>query len=356
MRPMKQTSDISAVLIEWYGRHFRPLPWRETSDPYLIWLSEVILQQTRVAQGLDYFRRFASRFPDVRSLAAATEDEVLKLWQGLGYYSRARSLHAAARRVAERFDGVFPTGYDDVRSLPGVGDYTASAVCSIAYGQPCAVVDGNVYRVLSRLTDADVPTDTAAGKRHYARTGPLAARRVASGPAQSGGHGVRRVAVRAGEPRLRMLPVTRPLSFAGSRHGGRPSSEAGEKGGGPPLLQLSARSLRRLDAAGEADRPRYLAQSVRVSVDRDARAVDFGELQRTARWREWFDEAGDVRVSGMLPMPRHVLSHRVIHACFYRVDLPTWPAGLSSFLKVLSSEISRYPVSRLTELYLERGE
>ena len=165
---MKQTSDISAVLIEWYGRHFRPLPWRETSDPYLIWLSEVILQQTRVAQGLDYFRRFASRFPDVRSLAAATEDEVLKLWQGLGYYSRARSLHAAARRVAERFDGVFPTGYDDVRSLPGVGDYTASAVCSIAYGQPCAVVDGNVYRVLSRLTDADVPTDTAAGKRYYA--------------------------------------------------------------------------------------------------------------------------------------------------------------------------------------------
>ena len=92
MRPMKQTSDISAVLIEWYGRHFRPLPWRETSDPYLIWLSEVILQQTRVAQGLDYFRRFASRFPDVRSLAAATEDEVLKLWQGLGYYSRARNL------------------------------------------------------------------------------------------------------------------------------------------------------------------------------------------------------------------------------------------------------------------------
>ena len=173
MRPMKQTSDISAVLIEWYGRHFRPLPWRETSDPYLIWLSEVILQQTRVAQGLDYFRRFASRFPDVRSLAAATEDEVLKLWQGLGYYSRARSLHAAARRVAERFDGVFPTGYDDVRSLPGVGDYTASAVCSIAYGQPCAVVDGNVYRVLSRLTDADVPTDTAAGKRYYAERARL---------------------------------------------------------------------------------------------------------------------------------------------------------------------------------------
>ena len=276
MRPMKQTSDISAVLIEWYGRHFRPLPWRETSDPYLIWLSEVILQQTHVAQGLDYFRRFASRFPDVRSLAAATEDEVLKLWQGLGYYSRARSLHAAARRVAERFDGVFPTGYDDVRSLPGVGDYTASAVCSIAYGQPCAVVDGNVYRVLSRLTDADVPTDTAAGKRYYAERARSLLDESRPGLHD---HGVRRVAVRAGEPRLRMLPVTRPLSFVGSRHGGRPSSEAGEKGGGPPLLQLSARSLRRLDAAGEADRPRYLAQSVRVSVDRDAPG---GRFRRTA--------------------------------------------------------------------------
>ena len=114
---MKQTSDISAVLIEWYGRHFRPLPWRETSDPYLIWLSEVILQQTRVAQGLDYFRRFASRFPDVRSLAAATEDEVLKLWQGLGYYSRARNLQKAARQIMDDFGGGFPSTYEDIHSL-----------------------------------------------------------------------------------------------------------------------------------------------------------------------------------------------------------------------------------------------
>ena len=207
---MKQTSDISAVLIEWYGRHFRPLPWRETSDPYLIWLSEVILQQTRVAQGLDYFRRFASRFPDVRSLAAATEDEVLKLWQGLGYYSRARSLHAAAHRVAERFDGVFPTGYDDVRSLPGVGDYTASAVCSIAYGQPCAVVDGNVYRVLSRLTDADVPTDTAAGKRYYAERDPT---EIASSP--SGPSTIRTAPIRPA--RLRRTTSSGPARCSTSR-------------------------------------------------------------------------------------------------------------------------------------------
>ena len=121
--------NISDILLDWYARHGRDLPWRRTRDPYRIWLSEVILQQTRVAQGMDYYLRFTERFPDVGSLAAAPEDEVLKLWQGLGYYSRACNLHAAARQVAERFGGVFPRSYDEVRSLRGVGDYTAAAVC-----------------------------------------------------------------------------------------------------------------------------------------------------------------------------------------------------------------------------------
>ena len=119
--------NISDILLDWYARHGRDLPWRRTRDPYRIWLSEVILQQTRVAQGMDYYLRFTERFPDVGSLAAAPEDEVLKLWQGLGYYSRACNLHAAARQVAERFGGVFPRSYDEVRSLRGVGDYTAAA-------------------------------------------------------------------------------------------------------------------------------------------------------------------------------------------------------------------------------------
>ena len=329
---MKQTSDISAVLIEWYGRHFRPLPWRETSDPYLIWLSEVILQQTRVAQGLDYFRRFASRFPDVRSLAAATEDEVLKLWQGLGYYSRARSLHAAARRVAERFDGVFPTGYDDVRSLPGVGDYTASAVCSIAYGQPCAVVDGNVYRVLSRLTDADVPTDTAAGKRYYAERA-----RSLLDESRPGLHNQAIMEFGAlqcvpANPDCECCPLRDRCLSSGSRHGGRPSSEAGEKGGGPPLLQLSARSLRRLDAAGEADRPRYLAQSVRVSVDRDAPG---GRFRRTAADGS---VAGVVRRGGGCPRFGHAPDAPAcaVAPCDPCLFLSGRPADLAGRIVVLS--------------------
>lgn len=136
-------SEIADKLIDWYGVNGRNLPWRRTRDPYRIWLSEVILQQTRIAQGMDYYLRFVARFPDVGALAAADEDEVLKLWQGLGYYSRARNLHAAARQVVERYGGRFPAAYADVRSLKGVGDYTAAAVCSIAYDAPCAVVDGN---------------------------------------------------------------------------------------------------------------------------------------------------------------------------------------------------------------------
>jgi endonuclease III len=156
---------IAEILLDWYAREGRDLPWRRTRDPYRIWLSEVILQQTRVAQGMEYYLRFTERFPDVASLAAAPEDEVLKLWQGLGYYSRARNLRAAAREVVERFGGVFPRSLDDVRSLRGVGDYTAAAICSAAYDAPCAVVDGNVYRVLSRLFDLAEPIDTTAGKR-----------------------------------------------------------------------------------------------------------------------------------------------------------------------------------------------
>ena len=161
-------NSVADILLDWYAREGRDLPWRRTRDPYRIWLSEVILQQTRVAQGTEYYLRFTERFPDVASLAAAPEDEVLKLWQGLGYYSRARNLHAAARQVVERFGGRFPVALEEVRSLRGVGDYTAAAICSAAYDAPCAVVDGNVYRVLARLFDLDAPIDSTAGKRAFA--------------------------------------------------------------------------------------------------------------------------------------------------------------------------------------------
>lgn len=158
--------DFAYKLLIWYDKNKRILPWRDTHDPYVIWISEIILQQTRVNQGYNYFLRFMENFPDVSALAAASEDEVLKCWQGLGYYSRARNLHHAARQIVGY--GGFPQDYDKIRGLKGVGDYTAAAIVSFAFGLPHAVVDGNVYRVLSRYFGIEDAIDTGVGKKYFA--------------------------------------------------------------------------------------------------------------------------------------------------------------------------------------------
>ena len=156
---------FTEAILKWYQENRRSLPWRGTTDPYPVWLSEIILQQTRIAQGQAYWERFMERFPTVRDLADASEDEVLRLWQGLGYYSRARNLHAAAKQIAAA--GRFPDTLDGIRALKGVGDYTAAAIGSIAFGLPAAVVDGNVYRVLARYFGIAEPIGTPQGKRIF---------------------------------------------------------------------------------------------------------------------------------------------------------------------------------------------
>jgi A/G-specific adenine glycosylase len=151
----------------WYTANSRPLPWRESNNAYLIWLSEIILQQTRVEQGLPYFERFRRQFPTVRHLAEAAEEEVMKCWQGLGYYSRARNLHETARIVAFEHQGVFPDSYAGLLALKGIGPYTAAAIASIAYGEPVPVVDGNVYRFISRYLGITMPIGSPAAQRYF---------------------------------------------------------------------------------------------------------------------------------------------------------------------------------------------
>ena len=170
-------SLLYSRLYAWYEIHHRVLPWRETDDPYAIWLSEIILQQTRVAQGMEYYMRFVARWPRVEDLAAADEAEVLREWQGLGYYSRARNLHKAAQQIVESQESrvksgeqsayVFPKSFEEIRSLPGIGDYTAGAIASFAYDLPYPAMDGNVYRVVARLLDIDEAFDTSAGKKLF---------------------------------------------------------------------------------------------------------------------------------------------------------------------------------------------
>lgn len=161
-------NEIQEILAFWYEKNKRELPWRAHPSPYYVWLSEIILQQTRVNQGLDYFNRFVERWPSLIELADANEEEVLKMWQGLGYYSRARNLHRCARQVAEKHKGIFPDDFEELKKLQGIGDYTAAAIASIAYGKPHAVVDGNVYRVLARLYDIETPINTNEGAKTFA--------------------------------------------------------------------------------------------------------------------------------------------------------------------------------------------
>lgn len=159
--------DFSAIIINWYKKNKRDLPWRNTKNPYHIWLSEIILQQTRVEQGMSYYFAFTEKYPELVDLANANSDEVMKTWQGLGYYSRARNLHATAKYICENLEGNFPTNYKNLLALKGIGPYTAAAIASFAYNECVAVVDGNVYRLLSRYFGISTPIDSTQGKNEF---------------------------------------------------------------------------------------------------------------------------------------------------------------------------------------------
>jgi A/G-specific adenine glycosylase len=160
---------FSDIIVKWYQNNKRKLPWRDTRDPYKIWLSEIILQQTRVVQGLPYYVKFLERYPTVGSLAKASEQDVLRLWQGLGYYTRARNLHKCAKVVYEVNHGKFPQTYQTLLRLPGIGEYTAAAIASFAYREAVAVVDGNVFRVLSRVFGIATPINSPEGKKEFTK-------------------------------------------------------------------------------------------------------------------------------------------------------------------------------------------
>lgn len=167
---MEKCKELLSIIAEFYKSHGRKLPWRENKDPYRVWLSEIMLQQTRVEAVIPYFHRFLSAFPDVHALAEASEQEVLKMWEGLGYYSRARNLHRAAKAIVEQHGGVFPARYEELLALPGVGEYTAAAVGSICFGLPRAAVDGNVLRIWARVFADSRPITDAAVKKEITAT------------------------------------------------------------------------------------------------------------------------------------------------------------------------------------------
>ncbi len=348
--------DFASVLEKWYEEHGRELPWRETGDPYAIWVSEVILQQTRVAQGLGYYERFMGRFPDVRSLAEAEEDEVMRMWQGLGYYSRARNMCAAAREVVERYGGEFPRGYAEVRGLKGIGDYTAAAVCSFAWGMPYAVVDGNVYRVLSRVFGVEEAVDTGKGKRIF---GELADELLDRKRPALYNQAIMDFGALCCTPKVPGCEECPLEGMCVARSEGRVGDlpVKGEKGKVKErffhYVDVRCGEWRLLRRREGRDIWRNLYEYPLIETEE---TVDWEEVAATEVCREWLEGAGEVRLERVVEMPKHVLSHRVIYARFYVVKVERFSDGMAGFVAVKEEELEKYAVSRLIEMYREREQ
>ncbi len=345
--------NIRGILSDWYAQNGRRLPWRETTDPYQIWVSEIILQQTRVNQGMDYFLRFVNRFPDVASLAAADEDDVMRYWQGLGYYSRARNLQAAARQVMQN-GGIFPQTYDEVRALKGVGDYTAAAICSFAYNLPYAVVDGNVYRILSRLLGIDTPIDTTAGKRQFAQLADALLDPLHPGRHNQAMMDFGAVQCLPRNPRCEECPL---VVLCEANLTGRVSML--------PVKQHRTRTTDRYFNYMFARAGEFVFLHKRSGNDIWRNLYEFPLVESdTELTEEQFYAHPDLRsliTPGEEPVfrciqrgGRQVLSHRIIHANFYEVILPSDAKSFGDYLCVPISEIGNYPVHRMIERFLQQ--
>lgn len=343
---------IASILLDWYALRGRDLPWRRTRNPYCIWLSEVILQQTRVAQGMDYYLRFTERWPDVGALAAATEDEVLKCWQGLGYYSRARNLHAAAKKVAEEFGGRFPKEYAAVRSLPGVGDYTAAAICSIAWELPHAVLDGNVFRVLSRLFDVELPIDTAAGRKAFAQLAQTLLDPSRPGRFNQAIMDFGALQCTPAQPRCDECPLAEQcMARAAGTITERPVKQSRTKVSDRWLnyLHVTCGGSTLLVRREERDIWQGLYEFPMLETDGPA---DFMTLTTLPRFRELLGENG-WHLLRSVEMPRHQLSHRTIHATIHRIETPRLTPAAEP-MAIGTETLDDYAVPRLLERYLTK--
>lgn len=346
----EEMNEFGKSIIEWYKENKRELPWRESNDPYLIWISEIILQQTRVVQGYDYFLRFIKRFPDVQTLAEAEEDEVMKYWQGLGYYSRARNLHAAAKSM----NGVFPKTYPEVLALKGVGEYTAAAICSFAYGMPYAVVDGNVYRVLSRYFGIDTPIDSTVGKKLFAA---LAYEMLDKKHPAMYNQGIMDFGA------IQCTPQSPDCLFCPLATGCAAFSQG--LVAKLPVKQHKTKTTNRYFNYIYVRAGAYTYISKRTADDiwknlfelpliESPVALSEEEFLALPAFRAFFAPGETPVVRLVCRDVKHVLSHRVIYANFYEVTMPAESASFGNFMKIKIEEMEQYAVSRLVHAFIEK--
>ena len=343
-------NNFSEILINWYREHKRELPWRESSDPYLIWISEIILQQTRVVQGYDYFIRFIKRFPDVTSLAEADEDEVMKFWQGLGYYSRARNLHAAARSM----NGVFPKTYPEVLALKGVGEYTAAAICSFAYNMPYAVVDGNVYRVLSRYLGIETPIDSTEGKKLFASLAGEFLDKSRPAVYNQAIMDFGAIQCTPQNPACLFCPLAGScMALSKSMVAQLPVKQHKTKTTERFLnyIYVRAGACTFINKRTGNDIWKNLFELPLIET---ASSVTEEELLALPEFIKLFDKEEVPVVRSICRNVKHVLSHRVLYANFSEVVLPETTKSFSSYLKIKTNELEQYAVPKLIHAFLEK--
>ena len=322
---------FNVTLLDWFRENGRDLPWRQTRDPYAIWLSEIILQQTQVKQGWEYWERFMHRWPKVEDLAAASEDDVLREWQGLGYYSRARNLHFAARQILSL--GHFPDTLEEIKKLKGVGDYTAAAIASIAFGLPAAVVDGNVYRVLARHYGIDTPINTTEGKKVFAA---LAQELLPSTEASAYNQAIMdfgAIQCTPQSPHCERCPLME-------------SCEAFRTG---RIAQLPVK-LKNLKI-----HERHLTYIyIRCQGQTAIRRRGPGDIWQ-GLWEPVLVEADSVIPSAaqlLRKNVKHVLTHRVLYADFYLLESNDKPEIPIDYIWIPESDIDNYALPRLIEVLL----
>lgn len=330
-------ADFVLLISDWYRLNARDLPWRNTKNPYFIWLSEVILQQTRVDQGMNYYLKFIENYPVLNQLANADEESVLKLWQGLGYYSRARNLHKTAQQVRDEYGGEFPKTYSEIIQLKGIGPYTAAAISSFAFDLPHAVVDGNVYRVLSRYYGIDEPIDTGKGKKLFQELAdsliPASAPALFNQAVMEFGAMqcvpnnpdcescvLKQSCASAFNPeQIKKLPVKKGKTKVRKRYF--------------HYLHIEKEGSIALDQRTQKDVWEKLYEFPLIESDNDAAPKAF-------------------RDSALLCyQTKHILSHQHIYAFFYRTELPDIHGLKLNF--VAKDKLHDYPIHRLMEKYLE---
>ena len=324
--------DFTYIILSWFEENGRSLPWRGTRDPYAIWLSEIILQQTRIQQGEAYWYRFMERFPTVEDLAAATEDEVLRLWQGLGYYSRARNLHTAARQIVQ--EGCFPQTLERIRALKGVGDYTAAAVGSIAFHLDVAAVDGNVYRVLARHFGIATPINSTEGKHEFS---VLASELLPKGKAGTYNQAMMdfgAIQCTPSSPHCVICPLAETCE--------------GLRSGRVEQLPVKLKKM-------QVKERRLVYISIRCKGETPVRRRPAGDIWQGLWEPVMMDDVscmmGDVIL--LCSNVKHVLTHRILYADFYFWETKEKPSLPEGYIWVKEEELDDYAKPRLIERLLE---